>query len=89
MKQLGMLVLAIGLGVAAWWWYTSEMPRRQREREQAAQVAIAQAERASSLYRWRDAEGNLQITEEPPKGRKYERISREPQDGLEVDGSRQ
>lgn len=89
MKQLGMLVLAIGLGVAAWWWYTSEMPRRQREREQAAQVAMAEAERAGSLYRWRDAEGRLQITDEPPKGRKFERISREPKDGLEIDGSRQ
>ena len=84
-----MLLLAIGLGVAAWWWYTTEMPRRERERAQAAQVAIAQAERANSLYRWRDAEGRLQITDEPPKGRKYERISREPKDGIEISGSRQ
>ena len=34
--------------------------------------------RARSLYRWRDAHGVLQITEQPPKGRKYERIDREP-----------
>lgn len=88
MKQLGMLLLAIGLGVAAWWWYTSEMPRRERERAAAAEAAMAEAERASSLYRWRDADGNLQITEEPPKGRQYEKISREPKDGLEVDGAR-
>lgn len=90
MKQLGMLLLAIGLGVAAWWWYTNEMPRRERERAAAAEAAaMAEAEHASSLYRWRDAEGNLQITDEPPKGRQYERISREPKDGLEVDGSRE
>ena len=50
---------------------------------------MAQAERANSLYRWRDAEGNLQVTEEPPKGRQYERISREPKEGLQVDGSRE
>ena len=88
MKSLGMLVLAIALGVAAWWWYTQEMPRRQRERAVAAEAAAKQAERADSLYRWRDDAGNLQITDEPPKGRKYERISRTPQEGIEVKGSR-
>jgi hypothetical protein len=89
MKQLGMLLLAIGLGVAAWWWYTTEMPRRERERAAAARAAMAESERAGSLYRWRDAAGNLQITDEPPEGRQYERISREPKDGLDVDGARE
>ena len=85
-----MLVLAIALGVAAWWWYTQEMPRRERERAVAAQAAQAQAERANSLYRWRDDTGNLQITEEPPSGgRKYARISRTPQDGIEIKGERE
>ena len=64
------------------------MPRRERERAVAAEAAAIQAERANSLYRWRDAAGNLQITEDPPAGRKYERISRTPQDGIEVDGAR-
>ena len=50
---------------------------------------MAEAERAGSLYRWRDAEGRLQVTDEPPKGRPSERISREPRDGLEVDGTRE
>ena len=80
-----MLVLAIALGVAAWWWYTEEMPRRERERAAAA----AQAERADALYRWRDAAGNLQITQDPPNDRKYERISRTPQDGIEIKGGRE
>ena len=88
MKQLGLLLVAVALGVAAWWWFTSEMPRREREREQAAKVAMAQVERASTLYRWRDANGNLQVTDQPPKGRKFERIDREPKDGIEVHGSR-
>ena len=83
-----MLLLAVALGVAAWWWYTQEMPRRERERAVAAEAAAIQAERANSLYRWRDAAGNLQISEDPPAGRKYERISRTPQDGIEVDGAR-
>lgn len=58
------------------------------ERAVAAEAAAIQAERANSLYRWRDAAGSLQITEDPPAGRKYERISRTPQDGIEVDGAR-
>ena len=87
-----MLLVAVALGVAAWWWFTSEMPRRERERAIAAEAAAKQAERANSLYRWRDAAGQLQVTEDPPQGkdagRKYERISRTPQDGIEVDGDR-
>ena len=79
-----MLLLAVGLGVAAWWWFTSEMPRRERERAIAAEAAAKQAERADSLYRWRDDAGNLQITESPPKGRRYEHIAREPEPGIRV-----
>ena len=88
MRQFGLLLVAIALGAAAWWWFTSEMPRRERERAIAAEAAAEQAERADSLYRWRDAAGNLQVTEDPPKGRKYERISRTPQDGIQVRGDR-
>jgi hypothetical protein len=87
-RGLGLLLAAVALGVAGWWWFTSEAPRREREREAAARAAMAEAERAGSLYRWRDAQGNLQVSDEPPKGRRYERISREPADGLEVRGSR-
>ncbi|QIL21493.1 DUF4124 domain-containing protein [Thermomonas sp. HDW16] len=84
-----MLALALALSAAAWWWFTSEMPRRERERVIAAEAAMKQAERANSLYRWRDADGNLQITEAPPQGRKFERISRTPSDGIQVDGTRE
>ena len=86
--MLAMLVLAVASAAAAWWWFTTEMPRRERERAVAAEAAAIQAERADSLYRWRDDAGNLQITDEAPKGRKYERISRTPQDGIRVDGAR-
>ena len=88
MRMLMMVVLAAVTAAAAWWWFTSEMPRRERERAIAAEAAAKQAERADSLYRWRDAAGQLQITQEPPAGRKYERISRTPRDGIEVDGAR-
>ena len=84
-----MLVLAIALGVAAWWWYTQEMPRRELERAAAARVAVAQAERADSLYRWRDDAGNLQITQDPPNDRKYERFCCKQKTAYEIKGGRE
>ena len=86
MKQLGMLLAAVALAAAAWWWFTTEMPRRERERQAAAEAAAIQAERANALYRWRDDAGNLHVTQEPPAARKYERISRTPEEGIVVDG---
>lgn len=88
MRMLAMLVLAALTAAAAWWWFTSEMPRRERERAAAAEAAAIQAERADALYRWRDDAGNLQVTDEPPKDRRYERISRTPKDGIAIDGRR-
>lgn len=41
------------------------------------------------LYRWRDDQGVLQITDKPPRGRPYERISREGDRAIAVDGQRQ
>ena len=88
MKSLGTVLLAIGLAVAAWYWLTVEMPKRAQERAAAAETAAIQAQRANSLYRWHDDAGNLQITDEPPKGRHYERISKTPREGMQVDGDR-
>jgi Domain of unknown function (DUF4124) len=73
------------VGVAIWWWTTRdarEQARIAQERKAAAQAA------RPVLYRWRDANGVLQITEKPPKGRKYERVDREPSGGIEVHGDR-
>ncbi|HEV8693033.1 MAG TPA: DUF4124 domain-containing protein, partial [Lysobacter sp.] len=58
--------------------------RIEQERKAAAQAEAARP----VLYRWRDAHGVLQITERPPKGRKYERVDREPSGGIEVHGNR-
>ncbi|WP_297834347.1 DUF4124 domain-containing protein [Thermomonas sp.] len=87
MRTLGAVLLAAALAVAAWWWFTREMPRRAQQREAAAEAAAIQARRADTLYRWRDDAGNLQITQDPPKGRHYERISKTPREGIEVRGS--
>lgn len=87
MRTLGAVLFAAALAVAAWWWFTREMPRRAQQREAAAEAAAIQARRADTLYRWRDDAGNLQITQDPPKGRHYERISKTPREGIEVHGS--
>ncbi|MBC7988848.1 MAG: DUF4124 domain-containing protein [Luteimonas sp.] len=85
------LLLGLVGGIALAWWLSREPPEAQREkRERAEQAAAANAEDARPvLYRWRDASGALQITDKPPKGRKYERVDVQPLDGIEVDGSRQ
>ncbi|MFC7301564.1 DUF4124 domain-containing protein [Cognatiluteimonas weifangensis] len=84
--------LALGIGLA--WWLARDTPQQaQAKRERAAQAAAANAEDARpALYRWRDAAGVLQITEQPPQGkdagRKYERIDPQPRPGIEVHGDR-
>ena len=81
------LVGGAALGLALWWWTTREEREHARiERERKA-VAAAEAARPV-LYRWRDANGVLQITEKPPKGRKYTKLEREPYEGIEVHGDR-
>ena len=87
MRLAGALLIGAALGVGAWWWSTRE--ERERERAEAERQAAAAAEAARPvLYRWRDAQGRLQVTAQPPKGRRYERVDLEPRDGIEVHGNR-
>ena len=84
--------LALGIGVA--WWLARDTPQqaeaKRRRAEHAAAAAAADARPA--LYRWHDANGVLQITEQPPTGRnagrKFERIDKHPRKGIEVHGDR-
>lgn len=78
--------VALGVGVA--WWLAREAPDASaRKQARAEQAAAAQARDARpSLYRWRDDAGVLQITEQPPKGRRYERIERDMPAGIRVSG---
>jgi len=88
MRSLGAVLIAAALAAAAWWWFTIAMPRRAQERAEAAEASAIQARRMDTLYRWHDDAGNLQITDQPPKGRHYERISKTPREGIEVSGNR-
>ena len=90
--RLGWAIVAgIALGAAAWWWATRE--EREHARVERERQAAVEAEAARPvLYRWRDANGILQITEKPPHGknagRKHERVEREPDEAIEVHGDR-
>ena len=60
---------------------SAAMPRRERERAVVAEAAAGMNARIRCTAGG-DAAGNLQITEDPPKGRKSG--SRTPQDGIQV-----
>ena len=90
--RLGWAVVGgLALGGAAWWWATRE-ERDHARAERERQAAIEAEASRPVLYRWRDANGVLQITEKPPRGkdagRRYERVEREPLEGIEVHGDR-
>jgi hypothetical protein len=81
--------LAIGIGIA-WWFSRDTTEQAARKRERAERAAAANAEDARPvLYRWIDANGVVQLTDRPPKGRNYKKIDRRPQPGMQVDGSRE
>ena len=81
------LLAGAAFGVGAWWWTTRD--ERERERVEQEHQAAAAAEAARPvLYRWRDAQDRLQVTAQPPKGRRFERVDMEPKDGIEVHGNR-
>lgn len=74
--------MGIAVVLAAWWfaghpgWETRE---QQHQREQITQEAAK-----PKLYRWKDDNGVTQITQTPPKGRKYKVVEiREDQNIIE------
>ena len=88
MRAWAAIVAGIALGVGVAWWLARESPETtSRKQARAEQAAAAQADDARpSLYRWRDDAGVLQITERPPKDRRYERIDRDTPAGIRVSG---
>jgi len=87
----GWLLLALAVVAALAWWNTRETPEQAHAKQQRAErAAVELAEDARPLlYRWRDAQGVLQLTEEPPKNRKYERIYKDAPPAPEVRGDRE
>ena len=89
MKAGHWLIAIIVVAALAWW--TFGHPGYETYEQRAARVeAQEQAAEAArpKLYRWHDHNGNLQLTDTPPKGRKYERIERDVPPVIEVHGER-
>ena len=78
-------------GIAVAWWLSRDTPEESRaKREHAEQAQAANLEDARPvLYRWTDAAGVVQVTQEPPPpGRRYEKVDIQPREGIEVHGDR-
>lgn len=90
MRAIWAIAAGLLLGGGAAWWLSRESPEKVQEKQQRAQQAAAAEARDArpSLYRWRDAAGVLQITDKPPKGRDFERIDRDPDRAIKVQGER-
>lgn len=94
MKARWAIVGGIVLGLALTWWFSREPAEQQQAKRERAEQAVADNARDARpvLYRWRDAAGVVQVTDQPPSGkdagRQYERIDMQPREGIEVHGDR-
>jgi len=66
-------LLALAVLAAAWW--LAGHPGWQSDEQKRQQAQIAKEAAAPRLYRWRDDHGVTQITQTPPKGRKYTEVN--------------
>ena len=89
MRLLGAILAGLLLGAGIYWWQAREA--EQSARQQARSTACARqphrCDPPGTLYRWRAA-GVLQVTDTPPRGRRYDRIDRSARPGIEVRGDR-
>jgi hypothetical protein len=78
------VIAGLVLGGGAGWWAIGH-PGYETAEQQTARVEAQQAARKAEepkIYRWRDGNGVLHITDKPPSGRKYELI--EPREDINV-----
>lgn len=75
--RIGVAIVAgLLLGGALGWWklghpgYETRAQAEERAAKAAAEVEAARPK----VYKWRDANGVLQLTDKPPTGRKYEEV---------------
>lgn len=87
MRVAWAVVGGLAIGIAAWWWLERKPFEEAREEREAAARAAAADDR---LYRWRDGDGRLHVSDAPPprgQGRGLvQRVDRTPRDGIEVQG---
>lgn len=90
MRLTWALVLGAVAGIALAWWLSRDPPELALEKQARAEAAAAANFEDSRpvLYRWRDDNGALHVTDTAPRGRKYERVLIEPDAAIEVHGDR-
>lgn len=84
----GWLVLGLALVALLAWWLAREQPTPAQAEARRARAATAAREAAPALYRWRDAEGVLHVSDTPPPRGRYERVQRDAPATSEVRGDR-
>ena len=85
MKAAHWFTALLALAIVAWWALGHpgyETGGQRAARIEAEQQAVEAAK--PKLYRWRDASGVLQLTDTPPKGRKYKVVDLEAQENVNV-----
>ena len=74
------VVTGLAVGGAIGWWQLGHPGWQTLDQKVAAAEKTAAADKNGrnggepALYRWRDRDGVLQVTDKPPKGRKYEKV---------------
>lgn len=66
-------ILAIAVAAAAWWF--AGHPGWESREQVVQREHMAKQTATPKLYRWKDDKGVTQITQAPPKGRKYSVVS--------------
>ncbi|WP_257388123.1 DUF4124 domain-containing protein [Tahibacter caeni] len=75
-RLLGWTLVLLALAAAAWWYYAPHtLPTALRH---SAPVSPNAQSATPTLYKWRDAQGRLNVTDEPPKDRPYETVRYDP-----------
>lgn len=69
-----LLLALIAAALWAWWTYAPDsVPAVVRE-----QLSAPAPPANSTLYKWKDAQGNWNVTDQPPQGRTYEAVQIDP-----------
>lgn len=73
---LFLLLVLLAAGCAVWWFYA---PQTWRAALRAPlPVPTDAVQRAPALYKWQDAQGRWNITDQPPKDRPYTEVRVDP-----------
>lgn len=94
MRLLWAVAIGIVGGIIAAWLIGRHAPGEEEARQAREQRARAAADAAWEesrpvLYRWRDANGVRQVTDQPPPpGVEYEKVDIQPRDGIQIDGTK-